>query len=57
LENYLIKFIGDRDNEFDVPNDISSLFKMIDFQTRAQVIGRDMYTVTEQDINALFPDK
>ena len=57
LENYLIKFIGDRDKEYDVPNDISSLFEMIDFQTRAQVIGRDMYTVTEQDINALFPDK
>lgn len=57
LENYLVKFIGDRDSELDVPNDISTLFEMIGFQTREEVMGRDMYTTTKQDVDDLFPDK
>ncbi len=57
LENYLVKFIGDCDNDLDVPNDISTLFEMIDFQTREEVMGKDMYTTTKQDVDALFPDK
>ena len=50
LENYFVKYIGDRDNDMDVPNDISSIFEMLDFETRETVIGRDMYNITEQDI-------
>ena len=50
LENYFVKFIGDRDNDMDVPNDVSSLFEMIEFETREKVIGRDIYDITPQDI-------
>ena len=54
LENYLIKFIGDRDSDKDVPNDISKVFDMIDFETREKVVGKNMYITTESDIKALF---
>lgn len=54
LENYLVKYIGDRDNDMDVPNDISHIFDMVNYITREKVIGRNSYEVTEQDIEALF---
>ena len=56
LENYFVKYIGDRDNDMDVPNDISHLFKMVDFPTREKVIGRNQYEMTESDIDNLFDD-
>ena len=54
LENYYVKYIGDRYNDMDVPNDISTLFEMVDFETRERVIGRNTYITTERDITALF---
>lgn len=33
----------------DVPNDISSLFELLDLVTRETVIGRDIYITTKQD--------
>lgn len=54
LENYLIKFIGDRDNDKDVPNDISLIFEMMDFETRETVIGKDSYLITSKDIDELW---
>ena len=54
LENYLVKFIGDRDNDSDVPNDISLIFGMIDFETRETVIGKDSYLITSKDIDELW---
>ena len=54
LENYLVKYIGDRDNDMDVPNDISHIFDMVNYITREKVIGRNSYEVTEQDIEAMF---
>ena len=54
LENYLVKYIGDRDNDMDVPNDISHIFDMVNYVTREKVIGRNSYKVTEQDIEAMF---
>lgn len=54
LENYLVKYIGDRDNDMDVPNDISHIFDMVNYVTREKVIGRNSYEVTEQDIEAMF---
>lgn len=54
LENYLVKFIGDRDNDSDVPNDISLIFGMIDFETRETVIGKDSYLITSKDIEELW---
>ena len=54
LESYLVKFIGDRDNDLDVPNDISKLFELIDFQTNNTVIGRESYAPRPEDIDSLF---
>lgn len=54
LENYLVKYIGDRDNDMDVPNDISYIFEMVDYTTRETVVGRNSYMTTAQDIEALF---
>lgn len=54
LELYLVKFIGDRDQDMDVPNDISKLFEIIDFETVNTVIGKDSYFATTQDIDELF---
>ena len=54
LENYFVKFIGDRDSDMDVPNDISKLFEMVDFDTREKVIGRNTYITTDSDIDAMF---
>ena len=56
LENYFVKYIGDRDNDMDVPNDISVVFEMIDFETREEVLGRNQYTITTQDIDAICAD-
>ena len=53
LELYLVKFIGDRDHERDVPNDISKLFELIDFQTNDVVLGYESYVITNQEIDAL----
>lgn len=54
LELYLVKFIGDRDHDSDVPNDTSKLFELIDFQTNNIVVGSELYLATSPDINALF---
>ena len=54
LEQYFVKYIGDRDNDFDVPNDISHLYEMINYTTRKIVIGTDSYLATSDDITALF---
>lgn len=54
LENYLIKYIGDRLNDKDVPNDRSYLFEMVDFETREDVEGPDNYAVKESDIDGIF---
>ena len=49
----MVKFIGDRDHEKDVPNDNSKLFELIDFQTNDVVLGYESYLITEQDIDEI----
>lgn len=56
LENFFVKFIGDRDNDIDVPNDISSVFEMIDFETREEVLGRNRYVMTVHDVDTMCAD-
>lgn len=51
LEQYLVKFIGDRNNDRDVPDDTSKLFEMIDFKTNHKVVGRNSYAITKQVIH------
>lgn len=43
LEQYFVKYIGDRDNAREVPDDTSKIFEMIDFPTKEKVIGKDIY--------------
>ncbi len=56
FENYFVKLIGDRYNDMDVPNDVSGVFEMIDFETRGKVLGRNIYAATDQDVNAMLED-
>lgn len=54
LEQYIAKYIGGRDNVIDVPNDVSKMFKLVNYATNNTVIGKDSYFVTEYDIGSLF---
>jgi len=54
LELYLVKFIGKRDHDKDVPDDVSKLFEILDFETDNTVIGRDSYLITEQGVIKMF---
>lgn len=56
LEQYIVKYIGDRDHSEDVPDDISKLFEMVDFKTVHTVIGRRQYLITEQEIAEIMDD-
>ena len=50
LEQYLAKYIGDRDGERDVPNDVSHLFEMVNWETEHTVFGKDSYMITEKEV-------
>ena len=56
LEQYLVKYIGDRDKVYDVPNDISQLFEMVNYSTREKVIGRNQYDISKGDMDKMFKD-
>ena len=50
LENYYVKFVADKANEqnpedkvYDVPDDESQLFEMLDWSTNTTVFGKDLY--------------
>lgn len=49
LELYLVRYIGKRDEKDDVPNDISKIFHLVDFQTESKVIARNLYALTRKD--------
>lgn len=54
LEQYFVKYIGDRDGEYDVPNDVSQLFEMVNYVTKNTVVAKDSYLTTEEEIRSLF---
>lgn len=54
LEQYLVKYIGDRDSCYDVPNNISKLFKMVNYHTRETVVGIDSYILSNDDIDKIL---
>ena len=54
LELYFVKFIGDRDNVRDVPNDVSKLFELINYPTINTVVGKESYLITRDEISSLF---
>lgn len=53
LELYLVKYIGDRDKEIDVPDDRSKLFEIVNFTTKSTILGRNAFAVTTEDIDAI----
>ena len=54
LESYFVRFIGNRDDVEDVPNDVSKLFELVNFQTNDIVVGYETYLTKPKDIQALF---
>lgn len=54
LEQYFVNYIGNRDGEQDVPNDISKIFVMVNYSTKHKVFGKDSYFVTDEEIKNLF---
>lgn len=56
LEHYLVKYIGDRDSTYDVPNDISQLFEMVNYKTRKTVVGRNSYLTSDEELDEIFND-
>ena len=57
LELYFVKFIGDRDSDMDVPNDVSKIFELVDFQTNDKVIGYESSSIRTQTIASLFENE
>ena len=54
LEQYLVKYIGDRDGEKDVPNDVSKIFKMRAWSTRETVVGKECYEMTSKELDSIY---
>lgn len=54
LETYYVRYIGQRDGERDVANDISKLFEIEGFQTNDRVLGYEAYAIRNDEIEALF---
>ena len=56
LELYVVKYIGDKTKDIDVPNDISKLFKICNWETQDHVIAFETYEVRESEIEDMFKD-
>lgn len=57
LEQYLVKYIGERDQTKDVPNDVSKMFEMVDFKTSDTVIGKNQYLLSQKDMEKIWNSK
>ncbi|NRT80063.1 hypothetical protein [Clostridium beijerinckii] len=53
MELYLVRKIGRNTNDRDVPNSISKLFEIKNWETKDTVVGYDTYTMNNDDINEL----
>lgn len=53
-EMYLVREIGRKTNDCDVPNDISHLFIIKNWKTENEVIGFEQYSAIDADIDNLF---
>lgn len=53
LENYLVKYIGDRDGSRDVPNDMSKIFTMVNWSTKHGMLGKNLYDIIADKIDSL----
>ncbi|MBQ8999102.1 MAG: hypothetical protein IJ086_10520 [Clostridium sp.] len=50
MELYLVREIGIKTEDIDVPNSISRLFEVVDFKTKDTVIGYEQYSMTDGDV-------
>lgn len=56
LELYVVKYIGDKTEDIDVPNDISKLFEICKWKTQDHVFAYEVYEVRESEIEDMFKD-
>lgn len=56
LELYVVKYIGDKTNDRDVPNDISKLFEICNWETQDHVFAFEAYEIRESEIDDMFKD-
>ena len=54
LELYVVKYIGDKTEDIDVPNDISKLFEICNWETQDYVFAYEAYKIRESDIVDMF---
>lgn len=53
LENYLVKYIGDRDDSRDVPDDMSKIFTMVNWSTKHKILSKNLYAIIADEIDSL----
>lgn len=56
LELYVVKYIGDKTADIDVPNDISKLFEICNWETQDHVYAFETYGIRESEIEDMFKD-
>lgn len=54
LELYVVKYIGDKTKDMDVPNDISKLFEICNLATQDHVYAFETYGIRESEIEDMF---
>lgn len=54
MELYLVRKIGRNNGDKDVPNSVSKLFEIVNFETKDTVIGYDLYTMTDEDCEEII---
>ena len=54
MELYLVREIGNKTGDIDVPNSVSKLFEIVEFETKHTVIGYEQYYLTSEDIEKLI---
>lgn len=54
LENYFVKYIGEKTDDCDVPNDVSNLFTMVDWNTKDEVLGKNLYNGSDDSAEKYF---
>ncbi len=54
LELYVVKYIGDKTKDMDVPNDISKLFEICNLETQDYVYAFETYGIRESEIEDMF---
>lgn len=54
LENYLCRYIGDTQDDADAPDTASTLFSMVEWETRYDIIGNGLFNGINEDAPKYF---